>query len=173
MSGIIAALGSAVPNIIYTPNLLREVKTGYANGNTNFFVAPLTSSYVAGPVTQSYTDDAPDQSIQWTGYLRPSVSGSIGFALSATGNTFLAYNYFWLGPKAISEFSAGNADITNFSGTSSTNLTVTAGQYYPIRIQMAYFNELTPGGGTFMNFSFSVNGSTSVSVFYNSLTGRF
>lgn len=173
MSGIMAAAGGAVPNVIYVPDLLREVKSGYANGNVNFFVAPVTTGYNASPITRNYTNDAPDQSVQWTGYLRPSSSGSIAFALSATGDTFLAYNYFWLGPKAISGFSAGNADITNFSGTSSTNLSVTAGQYYPLRIQMAYFNEVTPGGGTFMDFSFSVNGSTSVSVFYNSLTGGF
>jgi len=177
MSAIIAAAAGAVPNVIFVPNLLQEIKNGYANGSTTFFNAGLDSSgYVSSPITRSYgtpVRDAPDQSVQWTGYLRPSVSGSIAFALTATGNTFLAYNYFWFGPKAVSEFSAANADITNFSGTNSLNISVTAGQYYPIRIQMAYFNELTPGGGTFMDFSFSVNGTTSVSVFYNSITGRF
>jgi hypothetical protein len=87
-----------------------------------------------------------------------------------------------LGNTAKSGYNAGNANVTASNTTASTNISVVAGQYYPIRLQ--WDANLTSGsffnGFFFQNYttsgalSLSIAGvTTPILLYYNSLTNGF
>ena len=120
-----------------------------------------------------YAVDAGDSySMEIFGYFRATVSGTYTFSLATDDGS-----YMWIGANALSGFTTANATVNNGgehavqerSGTAS----LTAGVYYPIRIQ---FGEA--GGGDAMTFNYStptITKTTNVTgrVFYNPTTNGF
>ena len=132
--------------------------TGYFADDVNFFTgAPSVSGMVTSipsisagtngyvPADQSFSI----YSVQWIGYFLSNYTGTWTFYTSSDDASYL-----WIGPNALTGFTAANSTVNNAglhgmverSGTAS----LVAGQYYPIRIQ---FGE--NGGGDNMIVSFS------------------
>jgi hypothetical protein len=85
-----------------------------------------------------------------------------------------------LGNTAKSGFNAGNANVTANDTTASTNISVIAGQYYPIRLQWSA--NLTSGFEPFFGNPYTTSGALSLSIagvtspillYYNTLTNGF
>jgi hypothetical protein len=167
MTGIMAAVAGGTQNIIYASGLY---------GPLGVDPAPITSSGNS-PITFSRT---------WIGYYRPAVTASTNFSVTATWTSTYSdgaqysIGYLWLGNTAKSGFNTGNANVTANDTTASTNISVIAGQYYPIRLQ--WDANLTSGTYGFFDpqpyttsglLSLSIAGSTSPALFYNSLTNGF
>lgn len=97
----------------------------------------------------SFSSSADNYSWQWVGYFKAPTTGSYTFFTSSDDASHL-----WIGSKAVSGFTTANATVNNggLHATIETSGTVslTAGQYYPIRIM---FGE--SGGGDIMTVSFS------------------
>ena len=175
MTGIMAAIAGTGQNVIYGSGLYSVVRGGYAGGNTAYFntgtspVGPDTS-----PIQVGYSNT--DISQQWIGYFRPTITGTLTFGVQTTGSNFSSYNYLWVGEKARTTFSSGNADITGFNGLTSASISgFTAGLYYPIRIQFAYLDTAGAFQSSNCTFTFLVQGTSSIgtTVFYNTLTSGF
>jgi hypothetical protein len=167
MTGIMTAIVGSTLNIIYDSGLY---------GPSGVDVVPIASSGNS-PTTFTRT---------WIGYYRPAVTGSTSFSVTATwtsgynDGTQYSLGYLWLGNTAKSGYNSGNANVTANDNTASTNISVIAGQYYPIRLQWdANVPEVNDGGffpdyfSTTGNLSLSIANSTSIAVFYNSLTNGF
>jgi len=166
MTGIVAAISGGTQNIIYASGLY---------GPSGVDPVPISSTGNS-PLTLSRS---------WIGYYRPAVTASTNFSVTATWTSTYSdgaqssIGYLWLGNTAISGFNAGNANVTANDNTASTNISVVAGQYYPIRLQ--WNATLTSGFEPFFGnpyttsgaFSLSIAGSTSPTLFYNSLTNGF
>ena len=144
-------------------------------GPSGVDLVPITSSGNS-PLTLSRN---------WIGYYRPAATASTNFSVTATWSSTYSdgaqssIGYLWLGNTAKSGFNAGNANVTANDNTASTNISVVAGQYYPIRLQ--WNATLTSGVDPFFGnpyttsgaFSLSIAGSASPTLFYNSLTNGF
>ena len=163
-----------VPGVVYSAGLFRTTYSGYFADVVSFFAtATATATTVQTTVIEEpATDDGPSFSMQWLGYFRPTTTETYTFFLSSDDASFL-----WIGSNALSGFTTANATVNNgglhgpveFSGTAA----LTAGVYYPIRIQ---FGE--QGGGDVMTFNHStatIGKTTSVTgkVFYNPATNGF
>lgn len=74
-------------------------------------------------------------SVQWLGYFKAPHTAN--YVFDATGSDDELY--FWIGNKAITAYTAGNADVYNYAGGSdrrvSDPIELEAGEYYPIRMQ--------------------------------------
>ena len=143
-------------------------------GPSGVDVVPITSSGNS-PTTFTRT---------WIGYYRPAVTASTNFQVTATWSSAFSdgeqysLGYLWLGNTAISGFNSGNANVTANDNTASTNISVTAGQYYPIRLQ--WDANLTSGNDPFFgpyttsgNLQLFIAGSNTPELFYNSITNGF
>jgi len=163
-----------VPGVVYSAGLFRTTYSGYFADVVSFFAtATATATTVQATVIEEpATDDGSSFSMQWLGYFRPTTTETYTFFLSSDDASFL-----WIGSNALSGFTTANATVNNgglhgpveFSGTAA----LTAGVYYPIRIQ---FGE--QGGGDVMTFNHStatIGKTTSVTgkVFYNPATNGF
>jgi hypothetical protein len=172
MSGINAAVLGNAQNVIYVPGLVQGIYSGYAGSNAAFFDnrGPFSTAIAGSPI--SYTSFSSSQiSVLWIGYIRPTVTGTITFSFSVSLNDASNYNMFWVGPQARSGYTAANANFQGQGGSAAT--TVSAGLYYPIRLQLSY-----EGNDGFFDdpelfFSMQVNGVNSYPIFYNSLTQGF
>ena len=158
-------------NIIYTPGLVRSQYSGYAGANTAFFdsATPFATDINTAPANISYSGSG-NFSVLWTGYYRPAATGTSTFTVSPSFDDAQNYNYLWIGNPARSGYTVGNALIVG-AGTAGTSLL--AGHYYPIRIQLAYDGDSGFFEDPELSFTFLINGGTSYSVFYNSLTTGF
>jgi len=166
--------------ITYTAGLYKTTYAGYFNDVVSFFATATPTTYGTNPATSVQTtaiseagsDDGSNFSVQWLGYFLPSTTETHTFFTSSDDAS-----YVWVGTNAVSGFTTGNATVNNgglhgnqeASGTSS----LTAGVYYPIRIQ---FGE--NGGGDVMTFNYStptISKTTNVTgrVFYNAATNGF
>ena len=160
--------------VVYTAGLYRTTYTGYFADVVSFFAtATATAALVQTTVIEEpATDDGSSFSMQWLGYFRPTTTETYTFFLNSDDASYL-----WIGSNALSGFTTANATVNNgglhgpveFSGTAA----LTAGVYYPIRIQ---FGE--QGGGDVMTFNHStatINKTTNVTgkVFYNRATNGF
>jgi hypothetical protein len=167
MTGIVAAVAGGTLNIIYASGLY---------GPLGVDPAPITSNATN---TSTFTRT-------WIGYYRPAATASTNFSVTATwtsgynDGTQYSLGYLWLGNTAKSGYIAGNANVTANDNTASTNISVIAGLYYPIRLQWdANVPEVNDGGffpdyfNTTGNFSITIAGSSTPAVFYNSLTNGF
>ena len=173
MTGIMAAIAGGTLNIVYTSGLY---------GPSGVDPVPINSTGNSpaeiGSTTFSRT---------WIGYYRPAATGSTNFSVTATWTSAYgdgaqsSIGYLWLGNTAKSGYNSGNANVTANDNTNSTNISVVAGQYYPIRLQ--WDANLTTGiyyNGFEFDFyttsgalSLSIAGSTTPALFYNSLTNGF
>ncbi len=164
----------------YTAGLYKTTFSGYFSDNVNFFATATPQSFGSNPATsvqtttisEASTDDGSTFSCQWLGYFKPTTSETYTFFTSSDDAS-----YVWVGSNAISGFTTGNSTVNNggLHGTieKSGTISLTAGQYYPIRIQ---FGE--NDGGDVMTFNFStptITKTTNVTglVFYNSSTNGF
>lgn len=162
---------------LYLPGLFKTTYSGYFADNVAFFATATPTAFGANPATSVQTtaisepssDDGSSFSVQWLGYFLPSTTETYTFFTSSDDAS-----YCWVGSNAVSGFSTANATVNNgglhgnqeASGTAA----LTAGVYYPIRIQ---FGE--QGGGDVLTFNFStatITKTTNVTgrVFYNPIT---
>ena len=163
-----------VPGVVYSAGLFRTTYSGYFNDVVSFFAtATATATLVQTTVIEEpNTDDGSSFSMQWLGYFLPTTTETYTFFLNSDDASYL-----WIGSNALSGFTTANATINNggahgpveVSGTAA----LTAGVYYPIRIQ---FGE--NGGGDVLSFNHStatITKTTSVTgkVFYNPVTNGF
>ena len=140
-----------------TAGLYKTTYTGYFNDDVSFFATATAQTFGANPSTSVQTtaisepisDDGSNFSCQWLGYFKPTTTETYTFYTSSDDAS-----YAWIGSNAQSGFTTANAIVQN-GGTHATiekygTIALTAGVYYPIRIQ---FGE--NGGGDVLSFSFS------------------
>ena len=165
---------------LYSAGLYKTTYVGYFSDTPTWFATATRGAYGANPATEVQTtiiqepasDDGSNFSVQWLGYFLPSTTETYTFFTSSDDGS-----YMWIGANALTGFTTGNATVSNggahapveVSGTAA----LTAGVYYPIRIQ---FGEI--GGGDVMSFNFStatITKTTNVTgrVFYNPATNGF
>ena len=165
---------------IYSPGLFKTTFAGYFADVVSFFATATPTTYGTNPSTSVQTtsiseagsDDGSNFSCQWLGYFLPSTTETYTFFTSSDDAS-----YVWVGSNAISGFTTGNAVVNNGGAHAvqerSGSIALTAGVYYPIRIQ---FGEA--GGGDAMTFNYStptISKTTNVTgrVFYNPTTSGF
>jgi len=166
--------------LTYTAGLYKTTYSGYFNDNVGFFATATPASIGGNPATSVQTtsifeppqDDGSNFSCQWLGYFKPTTTETYTFFTNSDDAS-----YVWVGGTAISGFTTGNAVVNNGGlhgmQEASGSIALTAGTYYPIRIQ---FGELS--GGDEMTFNYStptISKTTNVTglVFYNNATNGF
>jgi hypothetical protein len=170
----------------YSAGLYKTTYTGYFGStsggadNVNFFATATPQAFGNNPATsvqttaisEPGTDDGSSFSCQWLGYFKPTTTETYTFYTSSDDAS-----YAWVGSNATAGFTVANSTVNNggLHGTTekSGTIALTAGVYYPIRIQ---FGEYT--GGDVMTFSYStptITKTTTVTglVFYNPVTNGF
>jgi len=183
-----AAVAGGTQNVIYAAGLYNS-----SVGSVDTSPIDFSSNSSGGPQSFNYT---------WAGYYRPASTGLVTLGLSTSyqevvqnigffnwggGGSVVAY--FWLGPNAISNPQVGNANVVSNNNTSSYSPSLTAGIYYPIRINMivslpydsqayqwrgGFFPAYYPGWANGA-FNFQSGGSTTVTnlIWYNTKTNGF
>jgi hypothetical protein len=164
----------------YLAGLYKTTYSGYFADNVSFFATATPASVGGNPATsvqttsifEPATDDGSNFSCQWLGYFKPTTSETYTFFTSSDDAS-----YVWMGSNAVTGFTTTNAIVNNggLHGMTeqSGTIALTAGTYYPIRIQ---FGELN--GGDAMTFNYStptITKTTNVTglVFYNTATNGF
>ena len=164
----------------YLAGLYKTTYSGYFNDAVSFFATATPASVGGNPATsvqttsifEPATDDGSNFSCQWLGYFKPTTSETYTFFTSSDDAS-----YVWVGSNAVTGFTTANAVVNNggLHGTQerSGSVALTAGTYYPVRIQ---FGEYT--GGDVMTFRYStptITKTTTVTglVFYNTATNGF
>lgn len=172
MSGIHAAILNSGSNIIYAVGTVKRYYAGYAGDNAIFFDSrtPFLTEIQNSPLSQTWFGEI-DRSVLWIGYIRPNISGSISFNFSVGVDDASNYNMFWIGPTARAGYTAANSLFQGGGGTVNTLLS--AGIYYPIRLQVSYSGDDGFFDDPELFFTLFVNSSSSYPVFYNSLTQGF
>ena len=182
---LINANGSGGLNISLSPlsyiaGLYKRTYAGYHNENPSFFATATLTTYGANPATSVQTtaisepssDDGSNFSVQWLGYFKPTTTETYTLYISSDDGSYL-----WIGANALSGFTTANANMNNGGAHGqievSTTVSLTAGVYYPIRMQ---FGEI--GGGDVFTFNYStptISKTTNVTgrVFYNPATNGF
>jgi hypothetical protein len=164
----------------YSAGLYKTTYTGYYNDVPSFFATATPATFGTNPatsvqttaITESNSNDGEYFSCQWIGYFKPTTTETYTFYTNSDDAS-----HAWIGATAISGFTTANAIVNNggahgpveFSGS----IALTAGVYYPIRIQ---FGEA--GGGDVLTFNYStptITKTTNVTglVFYNNTTNGF
>jgi hypothetical protein len=166
MSGIMTAVAGGGGGIIYGAGLY---------GPSGVDPVPIQSNGNS-PTTFNRT---------WIGYYVPAATASTNFQVTSTwSSTYSDGNqasiaYLWLGSLAKSGYTVFNANVASNDNTTSVNISVVAGQYYPIRYQ--WYANLTSGFDPFFfqpyttsgAFSMRIAGSTTPALFYNRVTNGF
>ena len=164
----------------YSAGLYKRTYAGYHNETPSFFATATLTTYGANPATSVQTtaisepssDDGSNFSVQWLGYFKPTTTETYTLYISSDDGSYL-----WIGANALSGFTTANANINNGGAHGSvevsTTISLTAGTYYPIRMQ---FGEI--GGGDVFTFNYStptISKTTNVTglVFYNPTTNGF
>jgi|LakMenE01Jun11ns_1017448.scaffolds.fasta_scaffold9882352_2 hypothetical protein len=167
-------------DLSYTAGVFKTTYSGYFNDNVNFFATATPASVGGNPatsvqtteITEPPTSDGENFSCQWLGYFKPTTTQTYTFYTSSDDAS-----YVWIGNNTISGFTTTNSTVNNggLHGTQerSGSIALTAGTYYPLRIQ---FGELS--GGDVMTFSYStptIAKTTTVTglIFYNLATNGF
>lgn len=166
--------------VTYTAGLYKTTYSGYHNENPSFFATATPQTFGSNPatsvqttsITESSSDDGSSFSVQWLGYFKPTTTQTYTLYISSDDGSYL-----WIGSNALSGFTTANANINNGGAHGnqevSGTVSLTAGTYYPIRMQ---FGEI--GGGDVFTFSYSTSTITKTTnvtglVFYNSSTNGF
>jgi len=166
--------------ISYADGLYKTTYSGYFADNVSFFATATPQAFGTNPATsvqttaisEAATDDGSNFSCQWLGYFRPTTTQTYTFYTNSDDAS-----YVWVGSNAISGFTTTNAIVNNGGAhgpiEASGSIALTAGVYYPIRIQ---FGEA--GGGDVMTFNYSTSTITKTTnvtglVFYNPITNNF
>jgi hypothetical protein len=160
--------------------LFKTTYDGYFNDIPSFFATATPAAYDTNPATsvqtteisESGNDDGSNFSCEWLGYFLPSTTETYTFFTASDDAS-----YVWIGSNAISGFTTENAIVNNggLHGVqeASGTISLTAGVYYPIRIQ---FGELD--GGDELTFSYSTptiikTNDVTDRVFYDNTTSGF
>jgi hypothetical protein len=166
--------------ISYTAGLYKTTYSGYFTDNVSFFATATPQAFGTNPATsvqttvisEAVSGDGDNFSCQWLGYFKPTTTQTYTFYTNSDDAS-----YVWVGANAISGFTTANATVNNGGAHGPTetsgSIALTAGVYYPIRIQ---FGE--SGGGDVMTFNFSTSTITKTTnvtglVFYNPITNNF
>lgn len=166
--------------VTYTAGLYKTTYSGYHNENPSFFATATPQTFGSNPatsvqttsITESSSDDGSSFSVQWLGYFKPTTTQTYTLYISSDDGSYL-----WIGSNALSGFTTANTNINNGGAHGnqevSGTVSLTAGTYYPIRMQ---FGEI--GGGDVFTFSYSTSTITKTTnvtglVFYNSSTNGF
>lgn len=176
MTGILAATAGSSHALIYANGLYRNRYTGYFADDVNYFdnATPTASVADVSPISAG---TATATSWQWLGYWFATadtiLTGSTYFQLTSDDASYL-----WVGSTAIIGYTTGNSLIdnggTHASATVNGNTAMTAGTYYPIRIQ--YGNNAGSSAFQFAVYSNALGDYTttmSSNIFYNSVTNGF
>ncbi len=171
---------TAVSEITYTAGLYKTTYAGYFADVVGFFATATPTTFGTNPdtsvqttaISEAASNDGSNFSCQWLGYFYPATTETYTFFTSSDDAS-----YVWIGDNAVTGFTTANATVNN-GGLHSTRersgtAALTAGVYYPIRIQ---FGENT--GGDVLTFNFStptITKTTDVTnrVFYNNNTNGF
>ena len=164
----------------YNAGLYKTTYAGYHNETPSFFATATPTTYGANPATsvqttiisEPGTNDGSNFSVQWLGYFKPTTTETYTLYIASDDGSYL-----WIGANALSGFTTANATINNGGAHGpvevSATVSLTAGTYYPIRMQ---FGEI--GGGDVFTFNYStptIPKTTNVTglVFYNPTTNGF
>jgi hypothetical protein len=170
----------AASAISYSAGLYKTTYAGYHNEVPGFFATATPTTYGVNPATSVQTtaisepgsDDGSNFSCQWLGYFKPTTTETYTLFIASDDGSYL-----WIGANALTGFTTANATINNGGAHGavevSATVALTAGTYYPIRMQ---FGEI--GGGDVFEFSYStatISKTTDVTgkVFYNPATNGF
>ena len=180
VSGVGGINVKIIPNLSYSAGLYKTTYSGYFADNVSFFATATSASFGGNPATsvqttiisEPATDDGSNFSVQWLGYFKPTTTQTYTFFTNSDDAS-----YMWIGANALSGFTTANATVNN-GGTHanqerSGTAALTAGIYYPVRMQ---FGE--SGGGDVFGFNYStptITKTTNVTglVFYNPSTNGF
>jgi hypothetical protein len=180
VSGVGGINVKIIPNLSYSAGLFKTTYSGYFADNVSFFATATPTTYGTNPATSVQTtaiseaasEDGTNFSIQWLGYFKPTTTQTYTFFTNSDDAS-----YMWIGANALSGFTTANATVNN-GGThanveKSGTAALTAGIYYPVRMQ---FGE--SGGGDVFGFNYStptITKTTNVTglVFYNPSTNGF
>ena len=171
---------SVTSSIQYNAGLFKTTYAGYFADSVSFFATATPTTYGSNPATsvqttaisEAATDDGSSFSVQWLGYFKPTTTETYTFFTNSDDTS-----YMWIGANALSGFTTANATVNNggLHGNVETSGTtaLTAGVYYPVRMQ---FGENS--GGDVFGFNYStptILKTTNVTglVFYNPLTNGF
>lgn len=164
----------------YVVGLYKTTYNGYFADDVSFFTTATPKAFGTNPATSVQTTEISEASsndgeyfsCQWLGYFKPLTTETYTFYTSSDDAS-----YVWVGNVAKIGFTTGNAIVNNGGAHGDTeesgSIALTAGVYYPIRIQ---FGEA--GGGDVLTFNYStptITKTTNVAklVFYNSTTNNF
>ena len=150
--------------------LYRTTYTGYFADDPTFFATATVNATAVNlsPIRDGDPGFEPF-STQHLGYFKPATTETYTFYLTSDDASFM-----WLGANAVSGFNTGNAFINNGgvhgSNEVSASIALTAGVYYPIRIQYG-----DQSGGDVLELEFSTPTITKDEnvtglIFYNSTT---
>ena len=132
--------------------------SGYHGDNVAF---TDTATVTAAEVATNFTiaSIAENTTVLYVGYLLANYTGTWTFTLTSDDGAYL-----WIGANAVSGYNIGNASATSTYNTTGTiTSSITAGQYYPIRILFGN----GPAGGN-LNLTYSYTGQTAT----NNFTGK-
>ena len=164
----------------YNAGLYKTTYAGYHSETPSVFATAIPTTYGSNPATsiqttaisEAATNDGSNFMIQWLGYFKPTTTETYTLYIASDDGSYL-----WIGANALSGFTTANSNINNGGAHGvievSTTISLTAGTYYPIRIQ---FGEI--GGGDAFSFNYAtptITKTTDVTglVFYNPLTNGF
>ena len=153
-----------------TAGLYRTTYTGYFADNPAFFATATVSSSAVNlsPIGDGDPGFEPF-SVQLLGYFKPTTTETHTFFLNSDDAS-----YMWIGATAVTGFTTANALINNGGAhapvEASGSIALTAGVYYPVRIQYG-----EGGGGDELQFNYSTptivyTATVTGKVFYNSAT---
>jgi len=139
--------GGTILDTVPTPGITRTKYTGSAEYDVNWYsTAAVIETGIVTSISEGYDDtlvDGADYSFQYVGYFKAPVTGNYTFAMFADDS-----GRFWIGPNALTGYTAVNANISipmYASGNTTTSLT--ADEFYPIRLQ--WNNASGPGSVAF------------------------
>ena len=170
-----AAIPGILPEIIYANGLYRRTYSGYFADNVNYFdsASPTAAAVDTSPVSPGAI--LATTSYQWLGYWLATSDTIFSGTNTYFGLTSDDASYLWIGNTALTGYTTGNALINlgglHASETATGNTPMTAGLYYPIRIQ--YGNNTGDSAFQFTVYSNSLGGYTTTmtsNIFYNSMT---
>ena len=177
MTGIMTAVAGSRPNVAFASGLFRRTYSGYFNDDVNYFdgATPTASAVDTSPLSAGTVTN--NTSYQWLGYWLATADtiqgGQTYFQLTSDDASYL-----WIGDTALTGYTTANPVIDNGGAHSSQtiqgNTPMTAGVYYPIRIQYGQGTGSSAFGITVFTVSLGgfVNTMTT-NVFYNSVTNGF
>ena len=162
------------PNIAYANGLYGKRYVGYFADNVSWFnTATLHGDVINLTVFDQFSSNDDYYSWQWLGYFKASSTENYTFYTSSDDAS-----YVWIGPNALAGFTTANANVNNGGlhgpdEVASSPISLTAGVYYPIRIQ---FGENEEGDEISFSFSTPTIPQTTQGLgyyYYNSVTNGF